>query len=148
MCVSMQYGTIYLHGVLELRWGGHKLCTGVRGGIRVEIWSRWVYILFPTRFVGAHLLMNSNLCCLICRRPMFQHSWCWPEELVHPAGDQDLTNKDLVNSAEIGVVQQPLHCPCVMVTWLPQCFGDLHISTCWELGWLKPGTWNSIATVW
>lgn len=43
---------------------------------------------------------------------MFQHSWCRPEEQVHPAGDQDLTDKDLVNTAETGVVQQPLHCPC------------------------------------
>lgn len=36
VCVSMQYGTIYLRGILELRWGGQKLYAGVRGGIQGE----------------------------------------------------------------------------------------------------------------
>lgn len=71
-----------------------------------------IYILFPTRCVVAHLLMNSNLCYLICRRPVLQHS----EEQVHPAGDQDLADKDPVSTAEIGVVQQHLHCPCATAT--------------------------------
>lgn len=83
-------------------WGQGRYSRG-KGGI---------YILFPTRCVVAHLLMNSNLCYLICRRPVLQHS----EEQVHPAGDQDLADKDPVITAEIGVVQQHLHCPCATAT--------------------------------
>lgn len=75
--------------------------------------------------------------------PMFLHLMCWPEARVCLPGDQDLTVKDLVETAKIGIVQH-LYCPCAAAIWFPQCFGDLRITTCWELIWLKPGTQNSI----